>query len=160
MKCSGRKPDSALVWYETSRDDTPLPDSYWMTLSGEWSVWRGKLHHREPAIFLAGRLRKLAWKYDGFSDLHIRARVGFPQNGGGRAGVFLGTPVLLLKLRYSAGGAIPRLHAFGELLQQLSKTPDAQLHSDPTVYTIEMRKRGSKVRVYSGSATPCGLPQR
>ena len=35
-----RKPDSALVWYEDFRDDTPLPDSYWTTLSGEWSVWR------------------------------------------------------------------------------------------------------------------------
>ena len=33
-----------------------------------------------------------------------------------------------------------------------SKTPDAQLHSDPSVYTIEMRKRGNRVRVYSGSS--------
>uniref|UniRef100_UPI002ED5FD71 hypothetical protein n=1 Tax=[Ruminococcus] torques TaxID=33039 RepID=UPI002ED5FD71 len=33
-----------------------------------------------------------------------------------------------------------------------SKTPDAQLHNDPTVYTIEMRKRVNKVRVYSGSS--------
>jgi hypothetical protein len=35
-----RKADSALVWYEDFRDDTPLPQSYWTTLSGELSVWQ------------------------------------------------------------------------------------------------------------------------
>ncbi len=40
----------------------------------------------------------------------------------------------------------------GSYATSFSKTPDAQLHSDPTVYTIEMRKRGNRVRVYSGSS--------
>ncbi|MEO2825189.1 glycosyl hydrolase family 18 protein, partial [Escherichia coli] len=35
-----RKADSALVWYEDFRDNPPLPQSYWTTLSGEWSVWQ------------------------------------------------------------------------------------------------------------------------
>ena len=75
---------------EDFRDDTPLPDSYWMTLSGEWSVWRESYTTENRPYSLLEGSGKLAWKYDGFSDLHIRARVGFPQNGGGRAGVFLG----------------------------------------------------------------------
>lgn len=33
-----------------------------------------------------------------------------------------------------------------------SKTPASAIHSDPTLYTIEMRKRGNRVRVYSGSS--------
>src|SRR5699024_10401888 len=30
-----RKPDSALIWYEDFRDESPLPSNYWTTLSGE-----------------------------------------------------------------------------------------------------------------------------
>ncbi|MDY0407355.1 hypothetical protein [Paracerasibacillus soli] len=35
-----RKPDSALIWYEDFRDENPLPSNYWITLSGEWEVWK------------------------------------------------------------------------------------------------------------------------
>ena len=38
----------------------------------------------DGAIALLEGSGRLAWKYEGFSDLHIRARVGFPQNGGGK----------------------------------------------------------------------------
>ena len=90
--------------------------------------------------------------YDGFSDLHIRARVGFPQNGGGRAGVFLGNLFCCLNYDTQRVELYQGSTLLGSYSTSFSKTPDAQLHSDPTVYTIEMRKRGSKVRVYSGSS--------
>ena len=147
-----RKPDSALVWYEDFRDDTPLPDSYWTTLSGEWSVWRESYTTENRPYSLLEGSGKLAWKYDGFSDLHIRARVGFPQNGGGRAGVFLGNLFCCLNYDTQRVELYQGSTLLGSYSTSFSKTPDAQLHSDPTVYTIEMRKRGSKVRVYSGSS--------
>ncbi|MFR6421595.1 MAG: hypothetical protein ACLUOO_02765 [Coprococcus sp.] len=157
-----RKPDSALVWYEDFRDDTPLPDSYWTTLSGEWSVWRKATPPRTGHI--------PCWKapaswhgnmMDSPTCISGRGWV-FPQNGGGRAGVFLGNLFCCLNLRYSAGGAMPRLHAFLESYStSFSKTPDAQLHSDPTVYTIEMRTAsGTRSGCIPVPATPCGLPQR
>ncbi len=40
----------------------------------------------------------------------------------------------------------------GSYAVSLSKTPEASLHSDPLLYTIELRKRGNLVRVYSGSS--------
>ena len=64
-----RKPDSALVWYEDFRDDTPLPDSYWTTLSGEWSVWRESYTTENRPYSLLEGSGKLAWKYEGFSCL-------------------------------------------------------------------------------------------
>ena len=95
---------------------------------------------------------RLAWKYEGFSDLHIRARVGFPQNGGGRAGVFLGNLFCCLNYDTQRVELYQGSSLLGSYATSFSKTPDAQLHSDPTVYTIEMRKRGNRVRVYSGSS--------
>ena len=147
-----RKPDSALVWYEDFRDDTPLPDSYWTTLSGEWSVWRESYTTENRPYSLLEGSGKLAWKYEGFSDLHIRARVGFPQNGGGRAGVFLGNLFCCLNYDTQRVELYQGSSLLGSYATSFSKTPDAQLHSDPTVYTIEMRKRGNRVRVYSGSS--------
>ena len=147
-----RKPDSALVWYEDFRDDTPLPDSYWTTLSGEWSVWRESYTTESRPYSLLEGSGELAWKYDGFSDLHIRARVGFPQNGGGRAGVFLGNLFCCLNYDTQRVELYQGSTLLGSYSTSISKTPDAALHSDPTVYTIEMRKRGNRVRVYSGSS--------
>lgn len=147
-----RKPDSALVWYEDFRDDTPLPDSYWTTLSGEWSVWRESYTTENRPYSLLEGSGRLAWKYEGFSDLHIRARVGFPQNGGGRAGVFLGNLFCCLNYDTQRVELYQGSSLLGSYATSFSKTPDAQLHSDPTVYTIEMRKRGNRVRVYSGSS--------
>lgn len=40
----------------------------------------------------------------------------------------------------------------GSYAVSLSRTPDAQIRSNPSMYTIEMRKRGNRVRVYSGSS--------
>ena len=85
-----RKPDSALIWYEDFRDRNILPENYWTVLDGEWDVWQDPdSTESRPYSQLEG-YGKLAWKYDGFSDVHIRARLAFPQNSSGRAGVFLG----------------------------------------------------------------------
>ena len=83
-----RKPDSALIWYEDFRDENPLPESYWTTLSGKWQVWREGYENR-PYSQLEGS-GQLAWKYSGFQELHLRARLAFPANGSGKAGVFCG----------------------------------------------------------------------
>lgn len=141
-----------VVHYEDFRDDTPLPDSYWTTLSGEWSVWRESYTTENRPYSLLEGSGKLAWKYEGFSDLHIRARVGFPQNGGGRAGVFLGNLFCCLNYDTQRVELYQGSTLLGSYSTSFSKTPDAQLHSDPAVYTIEMRKRGNRVRVYSGSS--------
>lgn len=88
-----RKPDSALIWYEDFRDDTILPSSYWTTLSGEWDVWQESLPYGDtsrPYSQLEGE-GQLAWLYSGFDDIHLRARLAFPADGGGRAGIFCGS---------------------------------------------------------------------
>ena len=46
-----RKPDSALIWYEDFRDENPLPESYWTTLSGKWDVWREGYENRPYSHF-------------------------------------------------------------------------------------------------------------
>lgn len=147
-----RKPDSALVWYEDFRDETPLPGSYWTTLSGEWSVWREAYTTANRPYSLLEGSGKLAWKYEGFSDLHIRARVGFKQSGGGRAGVFLGNLFCCLNYDTQRVELYQGTTLLGSYGVSLSKTPASDIHSDPLVYTIEMRKRGNRVRVYSGAS--------
>jgi len=147
-----RKPDSALVWYEDFRDENILPESYWTALDGEWEVWQDPDDpDSRPYSQLEGRGR-LAWKYDGFSDVHIRARLAFPQNGSGRAGVFLGDLFCCLnydtqRIELYQGSALR-----GSYAASFSKTPDSELRSNPSMYTIEMRKRGNTVRVYSGTS--------
>ena len=86
-----RKADSALVWYEDFRDDNPLPQSYWTTLSGEWSVWQDTSSSmNRPYSQLEGK-GQLAWNYNNFSDIHLRAQIIFPETFSGKAGVFIGT---------------------------------------------------------------------
>lgn len=120
----------------------------------------GAIRHREPSVLLAGRLRRLAWKYDGFSDLHIRARVAFAQSGGGRAGVFLGNLFCCLNYDTQQVELYQGSTLLGSYSTSFSKTPDARLHTDPSLYTIEMRKRGNRVRVYSAAAIRCASPPR
>ena len=145
-----RKPDSALIWYEDFRDENPLPESYWTTLSGKWEVWREGYENR-PYSQLEGS-GQLAWKYSGFQELHLRARLAFPANGRGKAGVFCGDVFCCLnydtqRVELYKGSAL-----LGSYSQTISRTADANLRGNPTMYTIEMRIRGNKVRVYSGAA--------
>ena len=85
-----RKPDSALVWYEDFRDYGVLETNYWKILSGSFEVWRSEEYSTERVYSQLDGKGQLAWQYDGFSDIHLRARLAFPANGSGRAGVFCG----------------------------------------------------------------------
>lgn len=148
-----RKPDSVLIWYEDFRDETPLPDSYWATLDGSWSVWRdAEAETSRPYSQLDGNGR-LAWNYDNLSDIHLRARLAFPADGSGRAGVFCGTLFCCLNATTQA----VELYDGDTLLDSYStaihKTADEDLRSSPSMYTVEMRIRGGKVRVYSGASS-------
>jgi hypothetical protein len=148
-----RKPDSALIWYEDFRDRNILPESYWTILSGEWSVWQDPESTADrPYSQLEGH-GELAWKYGGFSDVHIRARLAFPQNGGGRAGVFLGDIFCCLNYDTQRVELYQGASLLGSYSTSFSKTPDSEIRTNPNMYTIEMRKRGNTVRVYSGASS-------
>jgi hypothetical protein len=148
-----RKPDSALIWYEDFRDRNILPENYWTVLDGEWDVWQDPdSTESRPYSQLEG-YGKLAWKYEGFSDIHIRARLAFPQNSSGRAGVFLGDIFCCLNYDTQRVELYQGTSLLGSYSTSFSKTADADLRVNPNMYTIEMRKRGNKVRVYSGAAS-------
>jgi len=145
-----RKPDSALIWYEDFRDG--LLTSYFTTLSGEWDVWQTpNSTSSRPYSQLEG-YGQFAWQYSGFGDLHIRAQIIFPAGFSGKAGVFLDS--LFCCFNYDSqcielyeGSALK-----GSYSTSFSTTAKADLRDNPTIYTIEMRKRGTKVHVYSSSS--------
>lgn len=149
-----RKPDSALIWYEDFRDDTILPESYWTTLSGEWDVWQESLPYGDtsrPYSQLEGE-GQLAWLYSGFDDVHIRARLAFPADGGGRAGVFCGSLFCCLNYDTQQVELYNGSTLLGSYATSFSKTSNGDLRTNPNMYTIEMRVRGNKVRVYSSNS--------
>lgn len=147
-----RKPDSALVWYEDFRDDNPLPESYWTTLSGSWKVWREDEYSSERVYSQLEGSGQLAWQYSGLSDIHLRARLAFPTNGSGRAGVFCGNIFCCLNVTNQAVELYNGSTLLGSYGTAISRTPDSALRSEPNMYTIEMRIRGNRVRVYSGAS--------
>lgn len=147
-----RKPDSALAWYEDFRDPIILPESYWQTLSGSWSVWQNPDDNgNRPYSQLEGS-GQLAWKYDSFRDVHIRARIAFPMNGSGRAGVFCGNVFCCINIDTQQVELYQGSILLGSFPASYSKTSDADIRTNPNMYLIEMRKRGNKVRVYSGNS--------
>jgi len=147
-----RKPDSALVWYEDFRDDNPLPESYWTTLSGQWSVWQdGSSIETRPYSQLEG-YGELAWNYNSFSDIHLRAQIIFPENFSGKAGIFLGNLFCCFNYGSQAIELYEGATLKGSYFTSFSKTTDEELRSNPNVYTLEMRKRGNTVRVYSSAS--------
>lgn len=147
-----RVPDSALIWYEDFRDNAYLPDNYWLTLSGKWEVWRnGASSASRPYSQLDG-YGEVAWHYDGFRDIHIRARLAFPSNGGGRAGVFCGSLFLCLNYETQCLELYNGTAKIGSYATSFSKTADADLRGSATRYTLEMRIRGNRVRVYSSDS--------
>ena len=149
-----RKPDSALIWYEDFRDDTILPSSYWTTLSGEWDVWQESLPYgatARPYSQLEGS-GELAWLYSGFDDIHIRARIGIPSDGGGKAGVFCGSLFCCINYNSQCLELYNGSTLLGSYSASYSKTSNSNLRTEPNLYTIEMRIRGNKVRVYSGNS--------
>jgi spore germination protein YaaH len=147
-----RRPDSALVWYEDFRDPTTLQDTYWTTLSGSWEVWRSDQYSSDRVYSQLEGSGQLAWKYSGFSDIHIRARIAFPQNGGGKAGIFLGNIFCCINIDTQRLELYQGSSLLGNYSASFSKTPNASIRADPNMYLIEMRKRGNRVRVYSGNS--------
>ena len=147
-----RKPDSALIWYEDFRDGDALPESYWTTLSGSWKVWREDEYSSERVYSQLEGSGQLAWQYSGFSDIHLRARLAFPSDGSGRAGVFCGDIFCCLNVTNQAVELYNGSSLLGSYSVELEKTADSLLRTDPSMYTVEMRIRNGKIRVYSGSS--------
>ena len=147
-----RKADSALVWYEDFRDDNPLPQSYWTTLSGEWSVWQDTSSSmNRPYSQLEGK-GQLAWNYNNFSDIHLRAQIIFPETFSGKAGVFIGTIYCCFnydnqRIELYEGSTLK-----GSYATSFSKTSATNIRTNPNFYTLEIRKRGNQVRVYSSAS--------
>ena len=147
-----RKPDSALIWYEDFRDYGVLQTNYWTTLSGSWTVWREEEYSESRVYSQLDGSGKLAWQYDSFSDIHLRARLAFPATGSGKAGVFCGDLFCCLNYDSQAVELYNGSTFLGSYSQTIERTANADLRTDPSMYTVEMRIRGNKVRVYSGSS--------
>lgn len=144
-----RKPDSALIWYEDFRDPNPLPSSYWNILSGSWDVWRNPDDpSNRPYSQLEGS-GELAWNYSNFKDIHLRARIAFSASATGRAGIFCGDVFCCLNYNTQRIELYRGSSLLGSYNTEISRTPSGVIRSNPSMYTIEMRIRGNRVRVYS-----------
>ena len=147
-----RKPDSALIWYEDFRDPNPLPSSYWNILSGSWDVWRNPDDpSNRPYSQLEGS-GELAWNYSNFKDIHLRARIAFSASATGRAGIFCGDVFCCLHYNTQRIELYRGSSLLGSYNTEISRTPSGVIRSNPSMYTIEMRIRGNRVRVYSGAS--------
>jgi hypothetical protein len=147
-----RKPDSALAWYEDFRDYVTLQPTYWTTLSGSWDVWRSEEYSMERVYSQLEGSGQLAWAYGGFSDVHLRCRIAFPQNGSGRAGLFIGNVFCCINIDNQRVELYQGSTLLGSYQSSYSKTPNADIRTSPNMYLLEFRKRGNRVRVYSGSS--------
>ena len=147
-----RKPDSALIWYEDFRDENALPESYWTTLRGSWKVWREDEYSSSRVYSQLEGSGQLAWQYSGFSDIHLRARLAFPSDGSGRAGVFCGDIFCCLNIKNQAVELYNGSTLLGSYSTEIGRTADSLLRTAPSTDTVEMRIRNGKIRVYSGAS--------
>jgi len=147
-----RKPDSALAWYEDFRDPLTLQNNYWITLSGNWKVWRSEEYATGRVYSQLEGSGQLAWKYSNFTDVHLRARIAFPANGNGRAGIFIGDIFCCININTQQIELYQGSTLLGSYSGTYSKTPNSDIRTNPNMYLIEIRKRGNKVRVYSGNS--------
>lgn len=147
-----RKPDSALVWYEDFRDPNPLLPSYWKTLSGEWNVWKNPNDTSNRPYSQLDGYGQLAWNYTNFSDIHLRARIAFTEEASGRAGVFCGDVFCCLNYDTQRIELYKGSSLLASYNTEIGRTPTSELRSNPRMYTIEMRIRANRVRVYSGAS--------
>jgi hypothetical protein len=155
-----RKPDSALAWYEDFRDPVTLQATYWQTLYGSWAVWRSEEYSSERVYSQLEGSGQLAWNYANFTDVHIRARIAFPQNGSGRAGVFIGDIFCCINIDTQRVELYQGSSLLGSYQSAYSKTQDADIRTNPNMYLVEMRKRGNSVRVYSGNSNVLRHPKQ
>ena len=95
---------------------------------------------------------QLAWQYSGFEELHLRARLAFPADGSGKAGVFCGDVFCCLNIDTQRVELYKGSTLLGSYSQTISRTSNADLRGNPAMYTVEMRIRGNRVRVYSGAS--------
>ncbi|MEL5896948.1 glycosyl hydrolase family 18 protein [Clostridium sporogenes] len=147
-----RKPDSALVWYEDFRDPNPLLPSYWKTLNGDWSVWKNPNDTSNRPYSQLDGYGQLAWNYTNFSDIHLRARIAFTEESNGKAGIFCGDVFCCLNYDTQRIELYKGSSLLASYNTEIAKTPTSELRSNPRMYTIEMRIRGNRVRVYSGAS--------
>ena len=147
-----RKPESALVWYEDFCDYSEIPTNYFTVLDGSWKIWKDESSDRIRKYSQLEGSGKLALDYTGFSEIHVRARFAFKSSGGGKAGVFLGSIFCCINYDTQCVELYQGSKKLGSYASSFSKTTNADLRSDPSLYTVEMRIRGNKVRVYSGAA--------
>ena len=147
-----RKPDSALIWYEDFRDYGILDTGYWKTLSGSWKVWREDDYAEERIYSQLEGSGQFAWNYDNFQDIHLRARLAFPEGSAGKAGIFCGSLFCCLNYDSQAVELWNGNTKLGSYSQAITQTSSANIRAAPSMYTVEMRIRGSTVRVYSGAA--------
>ena len=147
-----RDPDSALIWYEDFKDPDILPGSYWDSSEGDWDVWKEDETSTERVYSQLEGNGDLMWLYDGFSDIHLRAVIGFPSDSSGRAGIYCGDIFCCLNITDQAVELYNGDDLIGSYSQSISYTSDDDLRTDPSTYTVEMRIRGNTIRVYSGSS--------
>ena len=147
-----RKPDSALIWYEDFEDYGILNTAYWNIISGSWKVWRSDEYSESRVYSQLDGSGQFAWNYDGFKDIHLRARLAFPAGSTGKAGIFCGSLFCCLNYNSQAVELWNGSTKLGSYSQSIQQTPSSDPRTDPTTYTIEMRIRGSTVRVYSGAS--------
>jgi len=147
-----RKPESALVWYEDFCDYSEIPTNYFTVLDGSWKIWKDESSDRVRKYSQLEGSGKLALDYAGFSEIHVRARFAFKSSGGGKAGVFLGSIFCCINYDTQCVELYQGSKKLGSYTSSFSKTSNADLRSDPSLYTVEMRIRGNMVRVYSGAA--------
>lgn len=147
-----RDADSALIWYENFQDYGILDTGFWHKISGSWDVWRSEKYSTERVYSQLEGSGQIGWAYNGFKDIHLRARLAFPSDGGGRAGVFCGDIYCCLNIDNQAVELYKGSALLNSYSVEIEKTSDANLRDDPATYTVEMRIRGSKVRVYSGAS--------
>lgn len=137
---------------KTSGDYDILDTNYWNIISGSWTVWREDEYSEERVYSQLDGSGQFAWNYDGFSDVHIRARLAFPSGSTGRAGVFCGNLFCFVNYDSQAVELWNGSTLLGSYSQEIKQTDTDDIRTDPTLYTVEMRIRDGTVRVYSGAS--------
>lgn len=90
---------------------------------------------------------QLAWKYSGFQELHLRARLAFPANGSGKAGVFCGDVFCCLNIDTQRVELYKGSTLLGSYSQAISRTPNADLRGNPTIHQTQKRRVAAYARV-------------
>jgi spore germination protein YaaH len=139
-----RDPDSALIWYEDFKDygvTGILPSQYYKINSGTWFVYNDPEDLRpRPFSWVIGS-GEFQLDYSFFSEVHVRARVGFTAGSAGRSGLYFGNLFLCLNMNAQA------LELYEN---EVLKGSYAMVIQSDEVRQFEMRVRGTTCKVYSG----------